>query len=303
MTASLWSIWNTAQPALAGLKAGEWAPLLALAASLAVLSALRDRYLLVWTAGWALLVMSRLAGAHGAAMGIPERYAPAVEQAAFVVAMGLFAGGVFVYIRMRNLMGPLAAITVSVAGFAVARVLLWPDSLPLRVALEVSYEIVLLTAAITLLRARRGRWELGAWLLAASLLAQHLRWPLVTSQIPAGVFVTADVLLGLSMLLNVFGEARARGRRLQVLQALTESIVLAQQQGGMMEDALEELQRLTRSKAAWFRLIEGGHLVATHAVGVSTDFLREASLAELTESVSQMLERGRPVRAHGVGAA
>src|SRR5258708_33905020 len=96
------------------------------------------------------------------------------------------------------------------------------------------------------------------------------------------------------MLLIVFGEARDRGRRLQVLRVLTESIVLAQQQGGMMEDALEELQRLTRSKAAWFRLIEGGNLVATHAVGVSADFLREASRDELPERVSHMLERGKP---------
>ena len=56
----------------------------------------------------------------------------------------------------------------------------------------------------------------------------------------------------------------------------------------------EELQRLTKSKAAWFRLIEGGHLVATHAVGVSPGFLREVGIAELTESVSQMLERGKP---------
>src|SRR5260370_258040 len=187
MIASLSSIWNSAQPVLAGLKAGEWALLLVLGVTLVVLSALRCRCLLLWSAGWVLL-------------------------------------------------------------------------------------------------------------------AQHLSWPALPAQIPARLLVTADVLLGLSMLLIAFGEARARGRRLQVLRALTESIVLAQQQGGMMEDALEELQLLTRSKAAWFRLIEGGHLVATHAVGVSADFLREASLAELTESASQMLERGKPVTAHRPGA-
>src|ERR1700689_1882398 len=102
MNESLWSFWNTAQPALAGLKAGEWAVLLVLGASLLVLSALRERYLLVWTAGWALLAGSRLAGVHGAGMGIPERYVPAVEQAAFAVAMGLFAGAVFLYVRERN---------------------------------------------------------------------------------------------------------------------------------------------------------------------------------------------------------
>ncbi len=303
MNVSLWSIWNIAQPALAGLKAGEWALLLMLGASLLVLSALRERYLLVWTVGWALLVTSRLAALHGAALRIPERYVPAVEQAAFVVAMGLFAGAVLAYVRARNLLVPLAVITVSEAGFAVARVLLWPDSLPLRFALEISYRIILLTAAIALVRARRGRWELGAWLLAACLLVQHLSWPPFTSQIPASIFVTADVLLGLSMLLVVFGEARARGRRLKVLRAITESIVLAQQQGGMMQVALAELQRLTKSKAAWFRLIEGGHLVATHAVGVSPDFLREAGFAELTEGASQLIERGKPLTTHRAGAS
>jgi PAS domain S-box-containing protein len=303
MNVSLWSLWNTAQPALAGLKAGEWALLLMLGASLVVLCALRERYLLVWTAGWALLVSSRMAAAYGAAMGIPEKFVPAVEQAAFVVAVGLFAGAVLVYIRKRDLLATLTAITVIVAGFAVARVLLWPDSLPLRVALEVSYRIILLTAALGLLRARKGRWELGAWLLATCLLVQHLSWDPFTNEIPAAIVVAADVLLGLSMLLIVFGEARARDRRLKVLRALTESIVLAQQQGGMMEAALGELQRLTKSKAAWFRLIEGGHLVATHAVGVSTDFLREAGLAQLTESVAEMLEQGRPVTARASEAS
>ena len=303
MNASLWSIWNTAQPALTGLKAGEWALLIVLAASLLVLSALRERYLLIWTAGWTMLVSSRLAGVHGAAMRIAERYVPAVEQAAFVLAIGLFVSAVFVHIRQRNLLTPLVAITLSVTVFAVARVLLWPGSLPLRVALEVSYRIILLTGAIALFRARRGRWEAWAWLLATCLLAQHLSWLPFTSQVPAGMFVVADMLLGVSMLLVVFGEASARGRRLSVLRALTESTVLAQQQGGMMEVALQQLQKLTRSKAAWFRLIEGGHLVATHAVGVSTDFLREAGLAELTGSVSQTLERAKPVMAHRAGAA
>jgi PAS domain S-box-containing protein len=302
MNESLCSLWNTAQPALAGLKAGEWAVLFALGASLLVLSALRERYLLIWTAGWALLAVSRVAGLHGAGLGIPGRFVPAVEQAAFVVAMGLFAGAIFIYIRERNLLAPLAAITAIVAGFAVARVLLWPGSLPLRAALEISYLIILLTAAIALLSARRDRWEPGPWLMAACLLTQHLSWPPFTNQIPTGILVTADVLLALSMLLVVFGEARARSQRLSVLRALTESIVLAQQQGGMMEDALSELRRLTRSKAAWFRLIESGSLVATHAVGVSQDFLREAGCAELTESVLQIIERGTPVKAHRSGA-
>jgi two-component system NtrC family sensor kinase len=299
----LWSIWNTAQPALAGLKAGEWALLTMLAASLLVLSALRERYLLAWTAGWALLAASRLTAAHGAAIQISARYIPAVEQAAFVAAVGLFAGAIFISIRAKNLLVPLAAITVSVAGFSVGRVLLWPDLLAVRVGLEVAYRIVLLGAAIAWLRARRGRWEPWAWLFAASLVVQHLSWPPFTRQIPSGFVITSEILLGLSMLLVVLDEARARSGRLKVMQALTESIVLSQQQGGMMEDALSGLQRVTKSKAAWFRLIEGGHLVVTHAVGVSAEFMREAGIAELSASVSQILERGKPVTAHRAGAS
>ncbi|MFZ0899222.1 MAG: GAF domain-containing protein [Candidatus Sulfotelmatobacter sp.] len=295
MTASLWSAWNTvAQPAVARLKPGECALLIILAASLLVLSVFRERYLAVWTAAWTLLVTSRLVEKHGAGMHIPARYVPAVEQAAFVIAIGLFAWAVFVYIRERNLLAPLAAVTLSTAGFAVARVLLWPDSLPLRVALEVSYRIILLTAAIALLRARRGRREMASWMLAAFLLAQHLNWPPFTNQVPAGVFAAVDIALGVTILLVVFQEACARNQRLNVMRALTESIVLAQQQGGMMDKALEELLRLTRCKAAWFRLIESGHLVATHAVGVSAEFLREVGIAEMSANVSQTLEQGKP---------
>ena len=303
MNASLWSFWTTAQPALAGLKAGDWALLIMLGASLLVLSALREKYLLVWTAGWALLVSSRLALVHGAALRIPARDVTAFVQAAFVAAAGLFAGAVLVYIRERNLLLPLAVASAIVAGFAVARVLLWPGVLPLRFALEVSYRIILLTAAIALIRARKGRWEFWAWLLATCLLVQHLSWPPFTDGIPARLVVASDVLLGLSMLLVAFGEARARTQRLRVLGVLTDSIVRAQQQSGMMETALIELQRLTRSKAAWFRLIDGGQLVATHAVGVSQDFLREAGFADFTESASQILDRGTPVATHRAGAS
>ncbi|MGA8200190.1 MAG: PAS domain S-box protein, partial [Candidatus Sulfotelmatobacter sp.] len=295
MTASLWSFWNNvAQPAAARLKPGEWALLIVLAASLLVLSVFRERYLAIWAAAWTLLVSSRFVQAYGARTHIPVRYLPAVEQAAFVIAIGLFAGAVFAYIRERNLVTPLAAVTVCTAGFAVARVLLWPDSLPLRVALEVSYRIILFTAAVALLRARRGRREATSWMLAGFLLLQHLNWTALSAAIPASAFVAADTLLGVSMLLVVFREARARAQRLTVLRALTESIVQAQQQGGMLDKALESLRQLTKSKAAWFRLIEGGHLVATHAVGVSSEFLREVGIAELSTNVSQMLDRGKP---------
>jgi hypothetical protein len=65
-----------------------------------------------------------------------------------VLAVGLLAGAVLLYTRVRDLIVPLMVITPILVGFAGARVLLWPDSLPLRVAVEVGYRIILLTAAI-----------------------------------------------------------------------------------------------------------------------------------------------------------
>ena len=295
MIASLWSIWNTvAQPLVSTLKWNECALLILLAATLLVLSVFRERYLAVWTAAWTLLITSHLLAIYGAGWRIPERYVPAAQQAAFVLAIGLLSGAVLIYIRDRNLLVPLAAITICIGAFSVARVLFSPDLLPLRVALEVSYRIVLLTAGIALIRARRGRREMLPWMLAALLLTLHLDWAPFALPVPPAVSYVAQVALGLTFLLVVFQEARARAQRLRVLRALTESIVLAQQQGGMMDTALEGLQGLTRSKAAWFRLLESGRLVPTHSVGTSSEFLREAGISETTPEMSQVLERGKP---------
>ncbi len=274
-----------------------------LAATVVVLAVFRERYLALWAAGWTVFVGSRLLEAHGAGMHIPARYIPAAEQAAFVVAIGLFGASVFAYIRERTLLAPLAAITACTAGFAAARPLLWPDSLPLRFALELSYRIILVAVAIALVRARRGRREIATWLLGVLLLIQHLSWSPFTDQIPGAILTAADVALGLTVLLIAVQEARARSQRLNAMRAIAESIVLAQQQGGMMDKALAELQRLTKSKVAWFRLIEGGHLVATHAVGVSPEFVREIGVAEVTPQVSHMLVHGRPTPARQLEAS
>ncbi len=89
-----------------------------LLASLIALSAFRERYLQVWIAGWVALIGSRLVAAHGAALHIPGVYVPAVEQAAFVLAVGLLAGAVLSFARASNLFTPLAAITLTVMAFA-----------------------------------------------------------------------------------------------------------------------------------------------------------------------------------------
>lgn len=303
MINSFWTIWNSAQPVISALRPAEWALLAVFAASLVALSVFRERYLAIWTSGLAFLITSRVLEIHGETWQVPARLIPGITEGIFVLAIGAFAGAIFLYIHERNLLAPLVAISLSTAAFAGARALLWPESVPLRFALEISYRIVLLTAAVALLRGRRGRREPMTWMLAILLLTLHLKWLPLSMQLPAGASDALATLLGLSMLVIVFQNSRARAQRLSVLTVLTESIVLAEQQGGMMDKALMELCRSTQSKAAWFRLIEGNHLVPTHAAGVSQEFLREAGVSDLNENISQILEQGKPHKLRGADSS
>ena len=294
MNAYLWSIWNTvARLGLARPSTAELALLILLGATLLALRAFRENYLKVWIVGWLALVASHLAE-HCVAPKIPAPFDLVVVQTTFLLAVGLLAGAVLLYTRRRDLLLPLTVITPVLVGLGGARVLLWPDSLPLRVAVEVSYRILLLTASLALLRARRGRWEPSAWLLALCLPLLHLSWSPFTDVVPPAAHLAAEIALGVSMLLVVFDQARARTRRLDAMQAITSGLASAQQYGNVVQSAIEELKKLTRVRAAWFRLVEGDHLVATHAVGLSSDFLRDSGLTPVTEDIQKLLAQSAP---------
>ncbi|HUA17021.1 MAG TPA: ATP-binding protein [Verrucomicrobiae bacterium] len=293
MTASFSSLWKTAGFGPAPLTTSESVLLLLLGAALLTLFAIRESYLKIWLAGWITLSVSALAE-HSFAAGFPAPFGLLTVQATFVLAVGLFCGAVLVYARNRDLLLPLAVITPILVGFAGARVLIWPDSLPLRFAVEVSYRILLLTAAAALFRARRGRWEPSVWLLAVSLLSLHLEWSPFTDRLPATAVLAAQIVLGLSMPLVALGQARARSRRLQAFQSISNGIATASSFGSMVQPVLAELQHLYRVRAAWFRLVDGENLVATHAVGLSTDFLRNAGFPPMTEELSRLFDPAQP---------
>jgi PAS domain S-box-containing protein len=294
MNVSYSSIWNAAADfGINGITAADWALVIVWGAALLTLFAVRELYLKVWIAGWTVFVASRLIE-HAFAPRFPAPFGVVAVQASFVLAVGLLAGGVLVCARSHELILPLAVITPVLVGFAGARVLLWPDSLPLRVAVEVSYRIVLLTAALVLLRARRARWEPAGWLLALSLVSLHLAWGPLTDRVPAPATLAAEIALGVSMLMLALSEARARTGRLLVLQYLTRSTASAPSYGNIVQPVLEELRRLEHVRAAWFRLVDGENLVATHAVGLSAEFLRVNSFAPLNEDCSKLLEAAEP---------
>jgi PAS domain S-box-containing protein len=290
MNAFLWSSWNTVtRLGIPKPSAAELALLILLGATLLALRSLREKYLKFWVFGWLCLAASRVAE-HSLATRIPAPFDTVIVQALFVIAVGVLAGAVLLYTRTRDLLLPVMVITPIMVGFAGARVLLWPDSLPLRMALELGYRLVLLTASIALLRGRRGRWEPAAWLVAISLPTLHLSWPSF-DLIPAEVSLAFEIALGTGMLLVALDHARARARRLEAMQNITESISGAQQYGSVVQSAVDELRRLTRVRAVWFRLVESGSLVATHSSGLSSDFLRDSGMIPSNEKISKLLEQ------------
>src|SRR5437773_1667982 len=274
------------------LVAQESAALIILAASLLVFRTFRERYLLIWILGWLAYFISRWT-VHGSleSDSLP-RYLTAISHAEFILAICLFAAAVFVYTNARDFLLPLLLISIVVIAYAAARALLWPDSVTLRVALEISYRLIALTASIQLIRFRWARWEIGAWLLSLSLLLQHLKWAPITDHLPPGFSLVGSMLLGLSMLLVVFDDYKLRTRRLGVVNALTTTITRAQQHGPMMATALEELKGLMHASAAWIRLLEGDKMVIAQQIGLSQEYLRERNAVKLDDNLEHVLREG-----------
>ena len=284
-----------------GLTPQESAALVLLAASLLVFRAFRERYLLIWTLGWLAYFVSRwtLAGTAGP---VPP-YLTAISQAEFVLAVCLFAAAIFVYTHARGLLAPLLLITLTVMAFALGRIWFRPESITLRVALEVAYRLVAITAAFLLIRYRWARWEIGPWLLSISLLLLHLHWEPISSHLPAGFSLMVCLLAGLSMLLLVFDDYKLHMRRLGVVNALTSSITRAQHHGPIMATALEELKGLMRAKAAWFRLLEGDRMVIAQQIGLSAGFVQDRQSVPLDDDFERTLGAAAPVVLEASAAA
>ena len=271
----------------------ETAVLLMLAASLLVFRTLRERCLMVWIVGWIAYFVSHHALVLGSGPGSP--YAVPVAHGEFILAVALFVAGAFIYANARDFLAPLLAISLALIVFATLQSIFWPGSVPLRFALELSYRILTLSAAIQILRFRRARREIGPWILAAGLLLLHLDWSPLSSRLPAESGTLLDILLGLGMLLVVFDESRLHTRRLATLNALTSSIARSGQNGPMTATALKELKDLMGADAAWFRLLEPHRLTVFQQIGLSPEFLRERASIPTGDPAEHIPEAVRPV--------
>lgn len=292
MHTAVWHAWEgLGGLAMYKLVTRETALLLILAASLLVFRTLRERCLMVWIVGWIAYFFSHHALVVSAAS---SAYARPAAQAEFVLAVCLFVAGTLIYSDARSMLAPLLAIGIALMGFAGAQAALWPDSATLRFALELSYRLLTVAAALRLLRFRRARREIGPWLLATGLLSLHLEWAPLTSHLPAEAGMWLDLLLGLGMLMVVFDESRLHTRRLATLNALTTSIARTGQNGPMAATALKELKELMAADAAWFRFVNGHRLTVFQQIGLSPEFLQDRASVDMQDAAEHIGDEARP---------
>jgi len=253
--------------------------LIVVVVSLLFFRVFRERCLLVWGAGWVVYAAvlfpgGGLAGANEwhAASKLTESF----THAGFVLAMGLFAATALMLVGVRRTVMVALALSWVIAVCAAMQPAYFPDLKNFGLGLEIACRLLVVGAAVELIRSRWGRIGVGPFLFAwiAGLMTLNLKWPQLFNHIPSEGYLLAEALFGSSMLVVVLDDWRLRMRRLTVLNGLTVTIARGQNHAPMMQTALEKLKDVVQAKAAWFQLMDGNRLVPTQHAGLSADFLR-----------------------------
>jgi PAS domain S-box-containing protein len=257
--------------------------LILLAGAILIYWSFRERYLVPWMAGWTVYGLAKLFSALGRTHNsvVPWHV---LSYVAFVLAVGLFAATVFLYVYRRSLLWPAGAILAVALGLGLAHA--WTtDSLLLRYAFEVSWRLVLALAAVELVHFSWGRPTVGRWILAATLL--FLPSDLPTNQHAIyGYAVLIDLLLGISMMMIVLDDSRVQIQRLDVLNTVTLEISDSRDFTQTAQAVLQELSLITSAKSAWFRLLDGEMLVLTAQAGLSEAMVEAIRTVDTARSVS-----------------
>jgi PAS domain S-box-containing protein len=279
-----------------GLTARETAALIVVVVSLLFFRAFRERYLLIWGAGW--LAYGAFLWTMGGAMATSGLHATsksmaAFAQADFVLAMGLLAAAALMSVQAWRTLTALLAVSWVMMVCAAMQPLYFPDSRTLELGLDAACRLIAAGAAVELLRNRFGRIGLGPFLFGAGLLTLNLNWPRFTDRIPSEGYLLAEVLFGSSILLVALDDSRLRMRRLVFLNELAVTIAGAQNRAPMMQAALEKLKAVVGAKAAWFQLMEGDRLVRTLHAGLSPESLRAIGRVGTDEIQARILQENR----------
>ncbi|HEX5432841.1 MAG TPA: PAS domain S-box protein, partial [Candidatus Angelobacter sp.] len=258
--------------------------LILLAGAILLFRSFRERYLQLWIAGWTAYTVARfLVGVHAGHSSSLIWILSAFV--AFIAAMGLFACSVFLYVDQKKLILP-AVIILLISGSLGILVYgnVAADLVPVWIV-ELTWRLVLIMASLQLVRIAWGRLNLGRWVLAAMLVLPQLHHRSGGSS-DAWHQVLIDLLLGISMMVIVLDDSRVQIQRLDVLNTITNQISESREFEPTVAVVLEELTQISRAKAAWFRVLEGDHLVLAAQRGLSSTFVVRAHAIDANLSIS-----------------
>ena len=101
-----------------------------------------------------------------------------------------------------------------------------------------------------------------------------------------GTDVVVELLLGISMMTIVLDDSRIQVQRLDALNTITHQISDSREFEPTVGTILEELRKITRAKASWFRMLEGEKLTMASHRGLSQAFAEKVAVVETARSVS-----------------
>jgi two-component system NtrC family sensor kinase len=257
--------------------------LILLAGAVLLYSSFREKYLVPWIAGWSVFTLSKVFLAANAGHS-PRPLLTVFAYGGYVIAVGLFAASAFFYSAQRKLLWP-SIVALSAAFPLEVAYSLWRPYPALHYVAFTLCWLVSVAAAAELVRFAWGRISVGRWLLAGSLLMLHLDrvgtiHPLV------GTDLVVDLLLGISMMTIVLEDSRQQVQRLDALNRITHQISDSRDFEPTVSTILEELKKITRAKASWFRMLEGDKLELAAQRGLSQEFVRKVSTVMPSNSVS-----------------
>ena len=256
--------------------------LILLAGAILLYSSFREKYLVPWIAGWSVFTLSKvflaLSSSHPQALWVTLAYVT------YVIAVGLFATSVFFYVSQLKLLLPSVVALGAALPLEIAYTL-WRPYPALRYAAFGLCWIVSITASIQLVRFAWGRTSLGRWLLAAMLVLLHVDTVGHVHQM-VGTDLVVDLLLGLGIMTIVLEDSRTQVQRLDALNTITHQISDSREFDPTVGTILEELRKITRAKASWFRTLEGDKLELAAHRGLSQAFVDNVTTIETTRSVS-----------------
>jgi two-component system NtrC family sensor kinase len=259
--------------------------LILLAGAVILYSSFREKYLAPWIAGLSVFTLSKVFLAFSSSRA-PAPLWTALAYGSYVVAVGLFAAAVFFYVSQRKLLWPAIA-ALSVALPLEVAYALWKPYPVLHTAAFVLCWLVSIAVSAQLVRFAWGRVSVGRWLLAVMLVVMHLDTVGSVHQV-IGTDILVDLLLGISMMIIVLDDSRIQVQRLDALNTITHQISDSRDFEPTVGTILEELSKITRAKAAWFRILEGEKLTMAAYRGLSQAFVDKVATIETSRSVSAL---------------